>query len=149
MADYNKPLPKPDPTTAPYWDSVKAHEMKIQKCNDTGQFFFYPRGLSPYTGSTNISWEPVSGNGEIYGFSIIPSTRSAWPGFDAPYVVAMVELEEGPKLMTHITNAIDDDDRSIEDKFEELKGVIEVGMPVKLVYDDVTDEITLPKFEPA
>jgi uncharacterized OB-fold protein len=137
MAEYNKPLPKPDPVTKPYWDSVKAHAMQIQKCNDTDQYFFYPRGISPFTGSTNISWEEVSGRGEIYAFTILPTQRSAWPGFEAPYVVAMVELEEGPKLMTNIVNVEADPEH------------ISVGMPVKVFYDDVTDEITLPKFEPA
>lgn len=137
MSDYNKPLPKPDPVTKPYWDSLKEHAMKIQKCNDTGNFFFYPRGISPFTGSTNTSWEAVSGNGEIYALTIIPTQRSAWPGFEAPYVVAMVELEEGPKLMTHIINVEADPEH------------VKVGMPVRLVYDDVTDEVTLPKFEPA
>jgi hypothetical protein len=137
MAEYNKPLPKPDPVTKPYWDSLKEHAMKIQKCNDTGKFFFYPRGISPFTGSTNISWEAVSGRGEIYALTIIPTQRSAWPGFEAPYVVAMVELEEGAKLMTNIVNVEADPEH------------VKVGMPVKVVYDDVTDEITLPKFEPA
>jgi uncharacterized OB-fold protein len=137
MSDYNKPLPKPDPVTKPYWDSLKEHAMKIQKCNDTGNFFFYPRGISPFTGSTNTSWEAVSGNGEIYALTIIPTQRSAWPGFEAPYVIAMVQLEEGPKLMTHIINVEADPEH------------VKVGMPVKVVYDDVTDEVTLPKFEPA
>ena len=148
MADYNKPLPKPDPVTKPYWDSLKEHEMKIQKCNDTGQFFFYPRGQSPFTGSTNISWEPVSGNGEVYGFAVVPTARSAWPGFEAPYTVAMVELEEGPKLMTHIINVADEDDDA-EARLQTILDTVKVGMKVKLVYDDVTDEVTLPKFEPA
>lgn len=139
-AEYKKPLPKPDPITQPYWDSLKEHAMKIQKCNDTGKYFFYPRGVSPYTGSTNISWEPVSGNGTIYGFTIIPEARRAMPGFgeDAPYVVAMVELDEGnARLMTNIVNV------------EASPDAVKVGMPVKVVYDDVTDEFTLPKFEPA
>src|SRR4051794_30602130 len=61
MADYKKPLPQSDPTTAPYWESLKAHQMKIQRCNDTGKFFFYPRGMSPFTLSGNLSWEAVSG----------------------------------------------------------------------------------------
>ena len=148
MAEYNKPLPKPDPVTKPYWDSVTEHAMKIQKCNDTGKYFFYPRGISPFTGSTNISWELVSGRGEIYALSVIPTQRSAWPGFEAPYVVAMVELEEGPKLMTNIVN-VGDEDASPEDKLQTILDTVKVGMPVKVHYDDVTDEITLPKFEPA
>lgn len=139
MADYKKPLPKPDPQTAPYWESLKQHEMKIQRCNDTGKFFFYPRGLSPFTGTDDLSWESVSGNGTVYGFTIIPEAKRAYPGFgdDAPYVVAMVELEEGPKMMTNLVNVEADPEH------------VSVGMPVKLVYDDVTEEVTLPKFEPA
>lgn len=137
MADYKKPLPKPDPITAPYWESLKQHEMKIQRCNDTGKFFFYPRGLSPFTGSTNISWEPVSGNGTVYGFTIVDQARYAWPGFEAPYVIALVELEEGARLMTNLVNVDADPEH------------VSVGMAVKVVYDDVTDEVTLPKFEPA
>ncbi len=138
MSDYNKPLPQPDPITQPFWDSLKDHAMKIQRCNDTGKFFFYPRGVSPYTGSKNISWESVSGNGTIYGFTIIGEQRRAWPGFEAPYVIAMVELEEGnARMMTNIINVEADPEH------------VKVGMPVKVVYDDVTDDITLAKFEPA
>ncbi len=137
MADYKKPLPQADPVTAPFWESVKAHEMKIQRCNDTGKYFFYPRGMSPFTLSSNISWEPVSGKGTVHAFTIVHLNRA--PGFsdDLPYVVAMVELEEGPRMMS---NLID-----IEADPEHVK----IGMPVELFYDDVTDEITLPKFKPA
>jgi uncharacterized OB-fold protein len=151
MAEYKKPLPKPDPITQPYWDSLKAHAMQVQRCNDTGKFFFYPRGLSPYTGSTNISWEPVSGRGTVYAFTIIPEARRAWPGFgdDAPYVVAMVELEEGnARVMTNLVNVVGDDIAQ-ENKFKAVLDNVKVGMPVKVVYDDVTDEVTLAKFEPA
>jgi len=137
MSDYKKPLPQADPVTATFWESVKAHKMKIQRCNDTGKYFFYPRGMSPFTLSDNISWEPVSGKGTLHAFTIVHLNRA--PGFadELPYVVAMVELEEGPRMMS---NLID-----IEPNPEKVK----IGMPVELVYDDVTEEITLPKFRPA
>jgi uncharacterized OB-fold protein len=135
MADYVKPLPVPDPVTQPFWDSLKAHEMKIQRCNDTGKFFFYPRGMSPFTLSDNISWETVSGKGTLHAFTIVYNQRA--PGFaeEVPYVVAMVELEEGPRMMTNIVGL---DEVSPEN--------IKIGSPVEIVYEDVTDEITLPKF---
>jgi len=151
MADYNKPLPKPDPITQTYWDSLKAHAMQVQRCNDTGKFFFYPRGISPYTGSTNISWEPVSGRGTVYAFTVIPEPRRAWPGFgpDAPYVVAMVDLEEGnARVMTNLVN-VQGNGESVEEKFQHVLDTVKVGLPVKVVYDDVTEDITLAKFEPA
>lgn len=137
MANYVKPLPQPDPVTQPFWDSVKAHSMKIQRCNDTGKYFFYPRGMSPFTLSDNISWEPVSGKGTLHAFTIVYNQRA--PGFadEVPYVVAMVELEEGPRMMTNLVGVEADPEH------------VKIGMPVEVVYEDVTDEITLPKFRPA
>ena len=137
MSKYVKPLPQPDPVTQPYWDSLKAHEMQIQRCNDTGKFFFYPRGISPYTLSDNISWEKVSGKGTLYAYTIVQNQRQ--PGFaeEVPYIVAMIDLEEGPRMMT---NLID---------IEPTPETVKIGMAVEIVYDDVTDEITLPKFRPA
>jgi uncharacterized protein len=137
MADYKKPLPMPDPVTQPFWDSTKAHEMKIQRCNDTGKFFFYPRGMSPYTLSDNIYWEPVSGKGTLHAFTIVQNQRQ--PGFaeEVPYVVAMVELDEGVRMMTNLIGVEADPEH------------VKIGMPVEVVYEDVSDEITLPKFKPA
>jgi uncharacterized protein len=136
MADYVKPVPQPDPVTAPYWESVKAHAMKIQRCNDTGKYFFYPRGMSPYTLSDNVSWEPVSGRGVIHAFTIVHNQRA--PGFadEVPYVVAMIELEEGVRLMSNVIDVEPDPEH------------VKIGMPVEIVYEDVTDEITLSKFRP-
>jgi uncharacterized protein len=137
MANYVKPLPQPDGVTQPFWDSVKQHAMKIQRCNDTGKYFFYPRGMSPFTLSDNISWEPVSGRGTLHAFTIVYNQRA--PGFadEVPYVVAMVELEEGARMMTNLIDVQPD------------PAHVKIGMPVEIVYDDVTDEITLPKFRPA
>jgi uncharacterized protein len=137
MSEYVKPLPQADGVTRPYWESLKAHQMNIQKCNDTGKFFFYPRGLSPFTLSDNISWEPVNGKGAIHAFTIVHQNRA--PGFvdELPYVVAMVELDEGPRIMTNIIDVEPDPEH------------VKVGMQVEIVYEDINDEITLPKFRPA
>jgi uncharacterized OB-fold protein len=136
MSAYVKPLPQPDPVTTPYWDSLREHAMKIQRCNDTGKYFFYPRGVSPFTLSDNISWELVSGQGTLHAFTIVYNMRA--PGFadEVPYVVAIVELAEGPRLMTNLIGVEPD------------PAAIKIGTPVEIVYDDVTDEITLPKFRP-
>jgi uncharacterized protein len=136
MSDYVKPLPKPDGTTQEFWDSVKAHQMRIQKCNDTGKYFFYPRGMSPFTLSDNVSWEPVSGRGVLHAFTIVHQNRA--PGFadEVPYVVAMVELDEGPRMMTNLIDVVADPEH------------VRIGMPVEVVYEDVTDDVTIPKFRP-
>lgn len=137
MAEYVKPIPLADGTTRPFWESLRAHQMKIQRCNDTERFFFYPRGLSPYTLSDNISWETVSGRGMIHAFTIVHQNRA--PGFvdELPYVVAMVELDEGARIMSNIIDVTPDPEH------------VRIGMPVEVVYEDITDEVTLPKFKPA
>ena len=137
MADYTKPLPVPDPLTKHYWDSVKAHAMQIQKCGSCGKFVFYPRSVCPHCGLRELHWTSVSGKGKVYGFTI--SYQKGMPAFgaEAPYSIAVVELDEGVRLMTNLVNIAPDPEK------------IKVGMDVVVHYDDVTDVITLPKFKPA
>ena len=134
MTEYAKPLPQPDPITKPFWDSVKAHAMRIQRCDTCGRFVFFPRALCPYCFSAALEWTPVSGRGVVHAFTI--PHRHPLPAFQAelPYVVAIVELEEGARMMTNLVDVPPD------------PAQIAVGMPVEVVYDDVTPEITLPKF---
>ncbi len=133
-----KPLPTPDPLTKPYWDSVKAHAMQIQQCASCHKFIFYPRAVCPHCGSRDLQWTPVSGRGKIYGFTINMGRHPSTAAFanDVPYVIAVVELEEGARLMTNIVGIAPSPDK------------IKVGMDVVVQYDDVSDAITLPKFRP-
>lgn len=136
MSAPSKPLPKPDPVTQPFWDSLKAHGIQIQKCNACGEHIFYPRGLCPHCFSSDLSWEPASGKGKVYAFTIVH--RQPNPAFaaDMPYVVALIELDEGVRMMTNLVDVEPDPEH------------VKVGMPVEIVYDDVNDEITLPKWRP-
>lgn len=138
MAEYRKPLPDPIAETQPYWDGCKRHELLIQKCDQCGKFQFYPRSFctNRECQSTSLTFQKVSGKGSIYTYSI--NYRPA-PGFngETPYVVALVELEGtgGVRMMTNVINV---DPQQVK-----------VNMPVEVVFDDVTEEITLPKFRPA
>ena len=136
MTSYAKPLPEPDPLTRPYWESVKAHAMQLQRCGDCGAFVFFPRALCPRCFSADLQWTPVSGRGVVHAFTI--PHRHPLPAFqpDLPYVVAIVELEEGARLMTSLVGVTPD------------PAHVAIGMPVEIVYDDVTPEITLPRFRP-
>jgi uncharacterized OB-fold protein len=136
MSEYAKPLPQPDPITKPYWDSLKSHAMRLQRCGSCGRFVFFPRALCPFCFSDALTWTPVSGRGVVHAFTV--PHRHPSPAFqpDLPYVVALVELEEGPRLMTNLIDVPPD------------PAQIAVGMPVEVVYDDVTPEVTLPKFRP-
>lgn len=138
MAEYKKPLPDPVTETQPYWDGCKRHELLIQKCDECGNFQFYPRSycINRECMSGKLTYTKVSGKGKVYTYTI--NYRPA-PGFqgETPYVVALIELDgtTGTRMMSNVVNC---------DPQE-----VRVDMPVEVVFEDVTDEITLPKFQPA
>ncbi|ASP23480.1 DNA-binding protein (plasmid) [Antarctobacter heliothermus] len=136
MTDYTKPLPKSDPVTAPFWDSLRRKAVEVQCCEDCNQFLFYPRAHCPACGSRALTWKPVSGRGTIYTMTIVEKTGNRNFKQDCPYVVALVELEEGCRMMSNIIDVTP----APQD--------VRIGMPVEIVYDAVTDDVTLPKFRP-
>ena len=132
---YDKPLPEIRPETKPYWDACKKHELLIPKSKETGELFFYPRAMSPGDDmSEDIEWVKSKGKGKIWTFSVHHMGPSKAYKGDPPHVVALVEMEEGVKMMTNI---VDCDPKDVE-----------IGMDVEVVFDDVTEEVTLPKFRP-
>jgi uncharacterized protein len=132
---YEKPLPIVDVDSLPFWRAAREHKLAVIHCRDCGKRFFYPRALCPHCHSAAVEWMTASGRGTIYSFTV--ARRPAGPAFkgDVPYVVALVELEEGPRLMTNIVTT-------------DVNGV-RIGQKVKAMFDDVTDEVTLAKFAPA
>ena len=132
---YNKPLPEIRPETKPYWDACKKHELLIPKSKETGELFFYPRAMSPGDDmSEDIEWVKSKGKGKVWTFSIHHMGPSKAYKGDPPHVVALVEMDEGVKMMSNIVDCDPHD--------------VRIGMEVEVVFDDVTDEITLPKFKP-
>jgi uncharacterized OB-fold protein len=132
----SKPLPVPTPTSRPYWDGLREHQVRIQKCTACGRFVFYPRSNCPYCLSPELEWRRVSGNGTLYTFTI--ARRPTAPPFadEVPQKIAVVELDEGPRLTTTLVNVEPD--------------AIRIGMRVSPVFDDIDGtEITLLRFEPA
>ena len=133
---YLKPLPEMEPEEKPYWENLKAHAMKVQRCKDCESWFFPPRAICPHCLSADYLWTPVSGRGQVY--AICTFHHSFHPSYteeDVPYNVSIVELEEGVRVMTNVVGC----------PVEEVK----ISMPVEAVYEDVTDEVTLVKFRPA
>lgn len=131
-SQYNKPLPVIDGDSKPYWDAAREHRLSLPRCNDCGKFHFYPRNLCPYCKSQSLTWEDVSGEGTVYSYTVprVPITPAYQD--DVPYVVALVELAEGPRMMANI----------IDCEPEQVK----IGAKVKVVFQDVTEEVTLPQF---
>jgi uncharacterized OB-fold protein len=131
MAEYARPLPVPDGDTKPYWDAAKEHRLVIQRCQDCGEAIFYPRSVCPHCMSDRIAWIDASGRGTIYSYVVVHRAPAAFADL-APYVVALIDLEEGVRLMSNVVGAAASD--------------VKIGAPVEVVFDDVTPEITLPKF---
>ncbi len=137
MAEYNKPIPIPQPESDRYWEGTRRGEIWLRKCLDCDQAYFYPRDICPECFSRNTDWIHASGKGTVFTYAIVH--RPPHPGFmaDAPYITAIVELEEGVKIPTNLVG--------IDPEPENIK----IGMPVSVVFEKVNDEISLPKFEPA
>jgi uncharacterized OB-fold protein len=132
MSDYVKPLPKPSATSRPFWDAAKRHELILQRCGGCQAFIYYPRDRCPHCLSDQLQWAPVSGRGKVYSYTVVrrASTRSF---ADKPYVLAIVELDEGPRMTTNV---------------EAPPEAVKVGLPVTVCFDDVTPDRTLIKFKP-
>lgn len=132
---YPKPLPTPTHLSRPFWEAAKEHRLVFQRCRVCGARVFYPRDICPGPecfGVGTLDWVQSSGRGWIYSYTI--SRQPAHPGFvpEVPYVFAIVELEEGVRMNTNI----------VETGHDELR----VGLPVEVVWDDVTPEFSIPKF---
>lgn len=131
-AEYGKPLPIIDEEARPYWEAARRRELVLPRCNDCGKFHFYPRNFCPHCKGQSITWEKVSGRGTIYSYTvpripILPAYRE-----EVPYVVALVELEEGPRIMANILDCDPEE--------------VSIDAPVEVVFQDVTDEVSLPQF---
>ena len=128
------PLPQPDPITQPYWDSLIAHAMQLQRCVDCAKWVFYPRAVCPHCFGPRLDWRQVSGRAALHSFTIVHRAPTPELQAEAPYVVALVELEEGVRLMVRLTDVAPD------------PTALRIGTPLQLDYGDVTPDMTLPVF---
>ena len=128
-----RPLPTPTNITQPFWDAVKEKRLLLQYDPAAGKYQFYPRGLSIHTGKRNLEWREASGKGVLHSYTetVIP-TR----GFEdlAPYLIALVELDEGVRLMS-LLHGISADE-------------VEIGMRLRLCWDELTEGFNYFAFEP-
>ena len=134
MTQYNKPVPVPDHVTAQFWDAAKHHKLLIQSCPDCGAQQSFPQSYCRNCLSEKITWSEASGRGKVYSYTVIHRPPSMKFQADVPYTVAIVELDEGVRMMSNIIG-IDPED-------------VRVGMAVEVVFDDITPTISLPKFRP-
>ncbi|HWP58139.1 MAG TPA: Zn-ribbon domain-containing OB-fold protein [Candidatus Acidoferrales bacterium] len=137
--EIRKPLPAITPEAKPFWDAAAEQKLVMQRCRDCNAWVWTPRPACNECGGEKIEWTPMSGKGEVYSFTVIRQIagRAASPAFqnDIPYVVAWVDLEEGPRMITNVIGCAPDD--------------VKIGMKVAVVFERAAKDLWLPKFRPA
>ncbi len=127
-----KPAPAVDPDSAPYWAALIAGRLIVKTCGSCGKAHFYPRELCPHCHSDDLSWTETSGRGVIYSYTIC--RRPAGPAFadEVPYVVALVDLAEGPRMMSRILGD---------------PSAVTIGRQVGVRFERQAEDFVLPFFE--
>lgn len=132
MSAYQKPLPRITPDDRPFWEAARRHELRLPQCQDCKRFWWPPSPVCPNCFSERYEWARVSGRGTISSWVVFH--RAYFPSFanEIPYASVQIELEEGPRLISNLVSVPNEE--------------IRVGMPVEVVFDDVTPEISIPRF---
>jgi uncharacterized OB-fold protein len=134
MTEYTKPLPVITDDNREYWDYCQAHELRMQQCHDCGHVRFPASIICPKCHSMEAEWVKLSGRGKIYSFVVYRVPYDPSYANDLPYDVAVIELDEGPRMESNVTGI------NVED--------IKVGMPVEVYFDDIAAGVSLPRFRP-
>ncbi|MFH1134903.1 MAG: enoyl-CoA hydratase-related protein [Pseudomonadota bacterium] len=132
--EYGKPIPVMQPWTEEFWKATKKHKLLIQKCMDCQSLIFYPRKACPECWSAALGWREASGRAKVHTFTVLRDMVEPKFMADLPYVLAMVDLEEGPRMMTRIVECDPE--------------VVEIGQEVEVVFEDITEKHALPLFRP-
>jgi uncharacterized OB-fold protein len=133
VAEGARPLPATTPETKHFWEGTKAGELLLQRCDDCRHTYFPPRPFCPKCASRKVSVVKAGGKAKL--FSYVIHHRPA-PGFTPPYAIAVVELDEGPRMMTNIVGCPQTPDALVLD------------MPLEVTFEKQTEQITLPFFKP-
>ncbi len=132
--EYTKPLPLITGLSKIFWDGCKENKLLYQECKDCGEVIFFPKMFCTNCMSQNLGWKESKGKGKIHTFTV--TYDMAPPEFmpHVPYALAIIALDEGFRFMSNI----------VECDFDKIS----CDMPVEVVFERATDEITLPKFRP-
>ncbi len=135
MAEAARARPIPTPETQHFWDGTRAGELRLQRCDACDHVYFPPRPFCPACASRKVSVFPATGKATLYSYVI--NHRPPAPGFTPPYAIAVVTLEEGPRMMTNIVDC------------PQTPEALVLDMPLKVTFEKLDDAITLPLFAPA
>jgi uncharacterized OB-fold protein len=132
MSEPSRPVPVPTPESRPYWEACNRGELLVQRCDNCGEVNWFPRGLCRACSSDRLRWDRSAGSGRVYSFTVV--YRPPFSGLPVPYVVALVDVDGGPRMMTHIVGCAPEE--------------VTVGMAVSVRFDWLTSEAALPVFGP-
>jgi len=126
------PQPTIDSDSREYWDGLAQGELRIQHCAACSKYVFYPRSICPHCFAAELTWVKAAGRGEIYSYTVV---RQAFGRFseDVPYVIAIVELDEGVRMMSRIVGTPPED--------------VKVGAAVQVTFEHFDEGVTLPYFQ--
>ena len=127
-------LPTADPETQEFWDAARDRRLLIRRCNACGEASFYPRRFCPSCWSDDVVWEQASGRASLYTWSVVHSNDLPPFGERVPYVAAIVDLAEGPRMMTNVVDCAHD--------------ALAIGMDLEVTFEERTDDVTVPVFRP-
>lgn len=124
--------PPPAEVSRPYWEGCREGELRLQRCEHCDRYQFYPRIICSHCGGDRLQWRAASGRGRIASFTVV--RRALSPAYTAPYVVALIDLEEGPRMMSAIVGAAPD--------------TVRVGDAVSVRFESWGADHVLPVFTP-
>ena len=132
-----RPIPVPTVDSKPFWESSKRHDLELQRCRSCAKFYFPPSHGCAHCGNIDNEWVKVSGKAKIYSWCTFQVPFVPYFTDDLPYASVVVEFEEagGPRIISNVVDVKPDD--------------LEIDMPLEIVYEDVSDDITLVKFKKA
>lgn len=126
------PLPRPTPLSEPHWAGCREGRLRVQRCRACRGYVFIPQPVCTHCTADALEWVDSTGRGTLYSFTTVH--RPQRPEFEAPYTVAIVELDEGFHMLTNLVDC--------------PRAAMRVGMPVEVEFRAMSDEITLPMFRP-
>ena len=130
-----KAVPAATPTTKPFWDGTLAGELRIQRCTACAKHYLYPRTHCPNCGSAKTEWVKASGRGRLYSYVISHMAAPGWEG-EVPYVIAVVQLDEGPRMLSNLVGMPAD------------PAALVLDTPLQVVFE-ARGNMMLPLFKPA
>ena len=134
MSEYKNPLPEITPVSKPFYQAAREHKLMIQRCSDCKKNIFYPKMICPFCLSTNLEWFESRGKGKLYSFTVVDLGAPEAFQEALPYVIGVIDLEEGVRMLSWLVDCKHDD--------------VKCDMDVEVTFKDLDEDTALPMFKP-